>query len=183
LEALLRPEGSNEAVAEDETSSQAPAVLLKLLGNPDRRGLASLRDELAERDLLRRIELPPDLFDQAAPRDLECCRRRVSVEAPYELRRHPDAARLTWLAAFVHLRVRTLTDDLVDLLIETIHKLGARAERKVERELLESLKRVTGKRNLLFDLAEVTLAEPDGIVRDMVFPVVGEQTLQDFRTW
>ena len=28
-----------------------------------------------------------------------------------------------------------LTDDLVDLLIETIHQIGARAERKVEREL------------------------------------------------
>ena len=28
-----------------------------------------------------------------------------------------------------------LTDDLVGLLIETIHQIGARAERKVEREL------------------------------------------------
>ena len=179
LDALLRPEGSGEAAAEDEVSSRAPAVLLKLLGNPGRPSLASLQDELAKLDLLRRIELPPDLFEQATPRDLERCRRRVSVEAPYELRRHPDAARLTWLAAFVHLRVRTLTDDLVDLLIETIHKIGARAERKVERELLEDLKRVTGKQNLLFALAEATLAEPDGVVRDVVFPVVGEQTLQD----
>ncbi|WP_223934133.1 hypothetical protein, partial [Aeromonas caviae] len=38
--------------------------------------------------------------------------------------------------------------DLVDLLIETIHQIGARAERKVERELLEDLKRVSGKQNL-----------------------------------
>jgi TnpA family transposase len=181
LDALLRPEaaGGDEPAAEDEATSQAPAVLSKLLGNPGRPSLATLQDELAKLDLLRRIELPPDLFEHAAPRDLERCRRRVSVEAPYELRRHPAAARLTWLAAFVHLRLRTLTDDLVDLLIETIHKIGARAERKVERELLEDLKRVTGKQNLLFALAEATLAEPDGIVRDVVFPVVGEQTLQD----
>lgn len=179
LNALLRPEGSDESSAEEEASRQAPAILLKLLGNPGRPSLASLQDELAKLDLLRRIELPSDLFEQAAPRDLERCRRRVSVEAPYELRRHPEAARLTWLAAFVHLRVGTLTDDLVDLLIETIHTIGARAERKVERELLEDLKRVTGKQNLLFALAEATLAEPDGVVRDVVFPVVGEQTLQD----
>ena len=178
LDALLRPEGSDDAAAEDE-ASQAPAVLLKLLGNPGRPSLASLQDELAKLDLLRGIELPQDLFDDAAPRDLERCRRRVSVEAPYELRRHPDAARLTWLAALVHRRVRTQTDDLVDLLIETIHTIGARAERKVERELLEDLKRVTGKQNLLFALAEAMLAEPDGVVRDVVFPVVGEQTLQD----
>lgn len=179
LDALLSPEETDEAAAEDEASRQPPAVLLKLLGNPGRPSLASLQDELAKLDLLRGITLTPDLFDDAVPRDLERCRRRVSVEAPYELRRHPEAARLTWLAAFVHLRVRTLTDDLVDLLIETIHTIGARAERKVERELLEDLKRVTGKQNLLFALAEATLAEPDGVVRDVVFPVVGEQTLQD----
>jgi TnpA family transposase len=179
LGALLSPEETDEAAAEDEASHQPPAVLLKLLGNPGRPSLASLQDELAKLDLLRGIALPLELFDDAVPRDLERCRRRVSVEAPYELRRHPEAARLTWLAAFVHLRVRTLTDDLVDLLIETIHTIGARAERKVERELLDDLKRVTGKQNLLFALAEATLAEPDGVVREVVFPVVGEQTLHD----
>ena len=68
---------------------------------------------------------------------------------------------------------------MVDLLIETIHHIGARAERKVERELLADLKRVTGKQNLLFELADATLAQPDGVVRDVVFPVVGEQTLRD----
>jgi hypothetical protein len=81
---------------------------------------------------------------------------------PGRARRHPNAARITWLAAFVYLRARSLTDDLVDLLIETIHQIGARAERKVERELLDDLKRVTGKQNLLFELADVTLAQPDG---------------------
>ena len=46
---------------------------------------------------------------------------------------------------------RQLTDSLVDLLIETIHHIGARAERRVDRELLDDLKRVTGKQNLLFE--------------------------------
>ena len=70
--------------------------------------------------------------------------------------------RLTWLAAFVHLRGRQLTDNLVDLLIETIHHIGARAERRVDRELLDDLKRVTGKQNLLFELAGAALDQPDG---------------------
>jgi TnpA family transposase len=63
--------------------------------------------------------------------------------------------------------------------LETIHQIGARAERKVERELLDDLKRVAGKQNLLFELADATLAQPDGVVRDVVFPVVDEQTLRD----
>ena len=68
---------------------------------------------------------------------------------------------------------------MIDLLIETIHHIGARAERQVDRELLDDLKRVTGKQNLLFEIADAALEQPDGIVREVVFPVVGEQTLRD----
>jgi hypothetical protein len=44
---------------------------------------------------------------------------------------------------------------------------------------LDDLKRVTGKTNLLFALADASLTTPDGRVRDVVFPVVGEETLRD----
>ena len=180
LEALLRP-AANESSdpPSDQSPATAPALLLQLRSDPGKPSLAGVQDELAKLELVREIDLPPDLFDGVLPHELERYRRRVAAEAPYELRRHPEAARLTWLAAFVQLRGRTLTDDLVDLLIETIHRIGARAERRVDRELLDELKRVSGKQNLLFDLAGATLEQPDGIVRDVVFPVVGEQTLRD----
>ena len=180
LEALLRPaanESSNPP--SDQSTGTAPALLQRLRGDPGKPSLAGVQDELAKLELVRDIDLPSALFDGVLPHELERYRRRVAAEAPYEIRRHPEAARLTWLAAFVHLRGRTLTDDLVDLLIETIHRIGARAERRVDRELLDELKRVSGKQNLLFDLAGATLEQPDGIVRDVVFPVVGEQTLRD----
>ena len=120
----------------------------------------SLQEELTNLELARRIELPPDLFDHVSTRELELCRRRVAVEAPHELRRHPAPACITWLAAFVHLRARSLTDALVDRLTDTVHRIGARAQRKVERELLDDLKRITGKHNLRFELADAALAKP-----------------------
>ena len=180
LEALLQPGSDAESGSDgDGQPGTAPALLLQLRGDPGRPSLAGVQAELARLELVRRVGLPADLFDQVLPQELERYRRRVAVEAPHELRRHPEAARLTWLAAFVHLRGRQLTDDLVDLLIETIHQIGARAERRVDRELLDDLKRVTGKQNLLFELAGAALDHPDGIVREVVFPVVGEQTLRD----
>lgn len=179
LDQLLGVESEGDPSVAEKASGSAPASLLALRGNPGRPSLASMQEELAKLELIRGIDLPLGLFDHASARDLERCRQRVTVEAPHELRRHPDAARITWLAAFTYLRARSLTDDLVDLLIETIHRIGARAERKVERELLNDLKRVTGKQNLLFELADATLAQPDGVVREVVFPVVGEETLRD----
>ena len=180
LEALLRPAGEESAPPDSDPSTQpAPALLLHLRGDPGRPGLAGVQEALSRLKLVREIALPPGLFNDVLPHELERYRQRVSTEAPYELRRHPEAARLAGLAVYAHLRGRILTDDLIDLLIETIHHIGARAERRVEHELLDDLKRVTGKQNLLFEVAGAALEKPDGVVRDVVFPVVGEQTLRD----
>lgn len=178
LDNLLR--SNNEAIGQDtEEQANSSAIILHLRNSPGRPNLASILDELAKLELVKKIDLPKDLFEQVSTHQLERYRRQVDVEAPFELRRHPNPMRMTLLAAFVHLRGRSLTDGLVDLLIETIHHIGARAERKVERELLDDLKRVTGKNNLLFELADAALGKPDGIVRDVVFPVVQEETLRN----
>ena len=78
----------------------APALLLRLRGNPGRPSLAAIQDELAKLKLIREIGLPSDLFDEVLPHEPGLLRLRVLVEAPYEIRRHPETARLTWLAAF-----------------------------------------------------------------------------------
>ena len=181
LDALLRPAAAAEQTipADDEPDGPVPAVLMHLRSDPGGPGVNSLQAELAKLDLVRKLGLPADLFAHARSHDVERYSQRVAVEAPYELRRHAEPFRLTALAAFAHLRGRSLTDGLVDLLIETIHRIGAHAERKVERELLDDLKRVSGKQNILFELADASLARPDGVVREVVFPVAGEQTLRD----
>jgi TnpA family transposase len=180
LDALLRPvETASEHPALEPSTQSAPALLLQLRGDPGRPGLAGVQEALARLKLVRDMALPPDLFDGVLPHELERYRRRVATEAPYELRRHPEAVRLAALAVYTYLRGRILTDDLIDLLIETIHHIGARAEHRVDRELLEDLKRVAGKQNLLFEVAGAALERPDGTVREVVFPVVGEQSLRD----
>ena len=180
LDALLKPATTEQKVAaNDEPDGPVPAVLMHLRADPGGPSVNSLQTEMAKLDLVRKLGLPADLFAHARPHEVERYRQRVAVEAPYELRRHAEPFRLTALAAFAHLRGRSLTDGLVDLLIETIHRIGAHAERKVERELLDDLKRVTGKQNILFELADASLAQPDGVVREVVFPVAGEQTLRD----
>ena len=185
LEALLQPPDSESKVDEAvELSPSASATINLLRDDPGRASVKSLHQEMTRLDLIRRLELPPDLFDHTPTQELERYRQRVAVEASFELRRHSEPLRLTWLAGFAYVRGRAITDGLVELLIEIIHHIGARAERKVERELLEDLKRVTGKQTLLFELADAALAHPEGIVREVVFPVVGEQTLRDLvREW
>ena len=66
-------------------------------------------------------------------------RRRVGAEELHELRRHPDPVRLTLLAAFCHVRGREIADALTELLITTVHRIGAKAEKRVEGELITDL--------------------------------------------
>lgn len=95
-----------------------------------------------------------------------------------ELRRHPEHVRNTILSAFFWLRCREITDNLIELLIQIIHRIGVRAEKKVEKELLNDFRRVNGKTNLLFQMADVALNNPDGVIRDVLYPIVNENTLQ-----
>ena len=60
-----------------------------------------------------------------------------------------------------------------------VHHIGARAESRVEKELLDDLKRVTGKQAILYRIADVAVERPDGTVREVLYPAVGEQTFKD----
>lgn len=87
-------------------------------------------------------------------------RQRVAAESPRELRRHPPAVRATLLATFCWLRSQEITDALVELLLDGVHRIGAKAEQKVDRAFLKDLKRVRGKTQSLYSVDEAAVAQP-----------------------
>ena len=106
-------------------------------------------------------------------------RQRAASEPPRELRRHPPEMRYTLLAALCWQRQREITDTLVELLMHIAHRVGVRAEEKVDGELMTYAKKVIGKTKLLYKLAKAAKGQPDGVVKDVIYPAVGEQTLDD----
>jgi hypothetical protein len=173
LDDLLAPPRADTASVEATV-----AVLHFLKADPGRASLESIQEELAKLELLRATALPNDLFAGVAPQVLRAYRHRVAVEEAYELRRHPDALRATFLAAFCAVRGPEILDGLADLLVGTVHRIESRAERKVERQVLDDFKRVTGKDNMLFQVADAALAHPDGVIKDVVYPIINEETLR-----
>ena len=141
--------------------------------------LETLLAEVRRLETVRAIGLPADLLDGVPDAQLAAWRARAAAEYPSDLRRHPRPLRLTLLAVLCACRQREITDRLVELLIGVVHKVNTRAERRVERELLNDLRRVRGKQGLLFRLAEAAVNHPDDTVRMALYPVVGEATLRD----
>ncbi|WP_327634727.1 Tn3 family transposase [Kribbella sp. NBC_00482] len=159
----------------------ADSVLALVKSDPGNVSLESMLTEIKKLRAVRAIELPAGLFGDVAPKVLAGWRSRAAVESPSHLRDHPVELRLTLLAALLHAREREITDVLVDLLISTVHRINARADKRVTQELVNAFKKVTGKENILFAIAEAALDAPDGPVRSVVFPAVsgGEQTLRE----
>jgi len=183
LEDLVAVPDEIEDVLDDDES-----VWSMMLTAPGNVSLNSMLTEIDKLKAVRAIGLPPGLFVDVAQSVIAQWRSRASVESPSHLRSHPYELRLSMLAALLVVREREIIDALVDLLIATVHRIRARAGRKVTKELTNAFKRVTGKENILFSIAEAALATPDEPVREVVFPAVsgGEGKLQElvhkFRT-
>ncbi|MFI7617835.1 hypothetical protein ACIBP6_42100 [Nonomuraea terrae] len=60
------------------------------------------------------------------------------------------------------------------LLVALVHKINAREERRVERQLTAEPKKVRGKEGILFRLADAAMGHPEETVRAALFPVIGE---------
>lgn len=171
LDALVLPN--------DEHGEKDRTPFAELRTDPGRPSLQSILRELSKLHVIDSVGLPRDLFEQTPPKLLRKYRLRAATEPPREIRRHPEPIRYTLLSAFCVQRRKEIVDGLVDLLILVVHRIGVRSERKVVRALLEDLRRVHGKTALLFRIAEAAIDNPDGIVRDVLYPVVSEQTLRD----
>ena len=57
--------------------------------------------------------------------------------------------------------------------------MGEYLQRKVVKALLEDLRKVHGKTALLYRIAEVAVENPGGIIKEVLYPIAGEQTLRD----
>jgi hypothetical protein len=79
-------------------------------------------------DFVRSLALPPAAtlaFDNPVARIL---RRRVANEAAWRMRQHPQGRRHALYAVFLAHRSHEITDGLIDLLVEVVHKIGSQAK-------------------------------------------------------
>lgn len=171
LDALLQLEVDDEG----EVGFHSPFSRLKT--DAGAISLKSILVEVEKLEQIRRVTLTSDLFDGIPHHVIQLYRERVSGEKPREARRHPAALRYTLLAAFCWLRRREIADNLVDLLIGIVKRIGNNAENNLERRVLRELKRVRGKGRILYNMAKAAITHPDGAVSQVIYPVADEELL------
>ena len=168
-----------DLVADQDKQSAEAYYLRHLKDDAGNVSLESILEEVKKINRIAEIGLPSSLFKDIPHRILEKYKARIMSERPSEIRGHKDPIRYATLAIFCCVRSREIIDNLIDLLIQVIHKIGKRSENKVNKKIVAELKKVYGKQAILVDLARVTVNNPDGIIKEVVYPVVKEEILQD----
>jgi TnpA family transposase len=179
IDILLTTEDTNNSEDKTLPGKLKASDFAFLKTDPGAVGLGSFLSEIDKLKRIRDVRLAPDLFTGISPKLIKTYCQRAATEYPYDLRQHQPAVRYTLMAAFCIQRSQEIIDNLIELLIQIIHRIGTRAERRINSELINDFKTVTGKTNLLFRIAEVAVAEPSGVIEKVIYPVVSQKTLRD----
>ena len=166
LDALLADDGDGTAYA-------------RLAADPGRVGLESLLAEIAKLEQLRALALPAGPAARRAPRAGQALPpARGDRDAPGSCAVIRSGSVCRCWPSGASPRQAEVIDGLVELLIQVTHRITVKAERRVVEELVEEAVEVRGKAGILFRVAEAASGSPEGVVREVIFPVVGQQTLE-----
>lgn len=140
--------------------------------------LKTIMEEIEKIRLIRDFRLDPQsLFAGYSKNILRRFRDRARAEDASQIRRHQPAVRYTLLSILLHARGMEITDNVVRLFLDLIRRLQKKADKAMERDLLLEIEKVRGKASLLFRVARAATENPDGTVREVLFPVVEENLL------
>ena len=177
LLSTVETENDESAEQSDRKTKMSDFAFLKT--DPGAVGLGSFLTEIEKLKRIRAVGLPTNLFESKSSKLVKTYRHRAATETPYLLRQHPPAIRYTLMAAFCIQRSQEITDSLIEILTTIIKRIDNRAEKRINQELIEEFKKVSGKTGLLYRIAEVSIAEPEGVIEQVIFPVVSLKTLKD----
>ncbi|MEU0820214.1 DUF4158 domain-containing protein [Streptomyces mirabilis] len=118
-----------------EGNEDGAALLASLKRDPGAVGLDSLLTEITKLTSVRQLGLPDGVFADCSEKLVTAWRARAIKMYPSDFRDAGEDVRTTLLAALCASRQAEITDALVELLVALVHKINARAERRVERQL------------------------------------------------
>ena len=140
-------------------------------------GLKSLKAELSKLKTIEELSLPTDLFKGLHERLVDRYRQRVETESLIEIRRHPDPIRYLLLSAFCYQRSREIVDSIIELFILLVHKLESRSRKRAASEVIATAEESENHDQMLYQIAVAALAQPEGSVQEVIYPVANEAQL------
>ncbi|MFC4348312.1 Tn3 family transposase [Kordiimonas lipolytica] len=170
---------TREAIEVSLADPDVPIGFNGLKADPGRVSLDNILRTCSQLRFIRSLRLSTATFGGVSAKFLKRLKQMASNDTAWDMKQRPIERRHSLCSIHYCFRGREITDGLIDLLLETIHKIDASAQRKVMKELMADFQKVYGKERLLFEIADAALTDPDGAVCDVVFPVANPEVLSN----
>ena len=141
-------------------------------------GLKSLKAELSKLKTIEELALTTALFEGLNERLVDRYRQRVETESLTEIRRHPDPIRYLLLSAFCYQRAQEIVDSIIELFILLVHRLESRSRKRAASEIVATAQESENHDQMLYQIAVAALSDPEGTVKDVIYPVANETQLE-----
>lgn len=141
--------------------------------------IKNVQDAIDKITLLGQIKLSDSIIDSVDRKLLFKYYERVMAFAPSNILDFTPTIKYATMAIFCRLRLELLLDSLTDTMIKLIKKMRSSAEKRVDRYILQEVKRVDGKFDILEKLAILNAKNPKGIIEEKIYPVVPQAKLEE----
>ena len=179
IDALLNDDEVDDTEHNDSIKT-VPKIKLRYL-KKDLAGvkLKHVKFEIEKLKHIQSISVPSDFFATLSRKLLHKYYIRILAALPSNIEEYVAENRYAMMASFCYIRRQLITDNLGDLLLHLIHKVKTSAEKYVDKKILSEVKKVEGKFDILYTLADTSAENPTGIIQEQIYPKVSQTKLRD----
>ena len=175
----IEPGGIDQIRACFEPSETGSTLYDWMKSPPGQLGMKTILEEVKKLRFIRGFNIDVGRYFPATSSNvLQVLRDRARAEDAYQMRRHPLPVQVTLMTALLIARQSEITDHIVRIFLELIRRIEKKADRTLEKEITGNIRKVFGKNQILYRIAEVVTNNPDGTVRDVLFSEIGEEVFQ-----
>lgn len=146
---------------------------------PGQLGMKTILEEVKKLRFIREFKFEAEqYFPETSSKVIQVLRDRARAEDAYQMRRHPVSVRVALMTVLLLDRQAEVTDHIVRIFLELIRRIEKKADRTLEKEITGNIRRVFGKNQILYRVAEAVTNNPDGTVREVLFQEIGEGVFQ-----
>lgn len=160
----------------DKTSGETLLTFLKQdSGKSSRDAIAVEIDKL---NALKSLRLnTSNIPVEASLNVLRFYKRKIISDTPEQIRARPDHIRYPLIIIFCYLKQQEVIDNLVEHLINFIHKIKKKAD-KTENAINNEIGKLSRGLDALYQVAEVARDNPEGVIQEAIYPVVSKDQIE-----
>ncbi len=151
----------------------------KLKAEARQAGINNLEKEIWKLQLSKDIAINKESFSDIPIKAIKILKLRARNETASEMREHPEQIRYALLACFIYIRTSEIIDDIVNMTIDLIQKVDTNSQTQLNTRLLSDIKKVEGKVQILYRIAEAVIKNPNGSIKEVIFPEIKEEVFQN----